>query len=74
MIVAQDHPVLGPVQLANLPFRFSDCDATPRGLAPFLGEHNRSIALDLGYSDKDIETMAQDGVLYAEGHQASKGA
>jgi crotonobetainyl-CoA:carnitine CoA-transferase CaiB-like acyl-CoA transferase len=74
MIMAQDHPLLGTVQLANLPFRFSDCNATPCGLAPFLGEHNSSIALDLGYSDKDIEALAQDGVLYAEGHEARKGA
>ena len=29
MVVEQEHPVLGKVQLPNLPFRFSDCDTTP---------------------------------------------
>ena len=44
MVIEQQHPVLGPVKLANLPFRFSDCDATPRTVAPLLGQHNREIA------------------------------
>jgi crotonobetainyl-CoA:carnitine CoA-transferase CaiB-like acyl-CoA transferase len=66
MIIEQDHPVLGKVKLANLPFRFSDCDATPRSAAPLLGQHNRDIAAGLGYMPADIEAMVEDGVLYAE--------
>ena len=66
MVIEQTHPVLGPVKLANLPFHFSDCDATPRGLAPFLGQHNRDIALSLGFSEADVEAMEKDGVLYQE--------
>lgn len=66
MVVEQDHPVLGKVKLPNLPFRFSDCDTTPRSPAPLLGQHNRKIAAGLGYSKEDIEAMVQDGVLYAE--------
>ncbi len=73
MIVEQDHPVLGRVQLPNLPFRFSDCDTSPRSPAPLLGQHNRSIAANLGYTQAEIETMVRDGVLHAEpavGHRA----
>ena len=66
MIVEQDHPVLGRVRLANVPFKFSDCDATPRTVAPLLGQHNREIAAELGYSSTDVEAMVTDGVLYAE--------
>lgn len=66
MIVEQDHPVLGKVRLANIPFRFSDCDVTPRTVAPLLGQHNREIAARLGFSTADIEAMVKDGVLYAE--------
>lgn len=66
MIVEQDHPVLGKVRLANIPFRFSDCDVTPRTVAPLLGQHNREIAARLGFSPADIEAMVKDGVLYAE--------
>ena len=66
MIVEQEHPVLGKVRLANIPFRFSDCDVTPRTVAPLLGQHNREIATKLGFSAADIEAMVKDGVLYAE--------
>jgi len=66
IVVEQEHPVLGKVQLANLPFRFSDCDTTLKMPAPLLGQHNREIAFGLGYSNEDIDTMIQDGVLYAE--------
>ena len=66
MLVEQTHPVLGKVQLPNLPFRFSECDTSPRSVAPLMGQHNRDIAESLGYSKSEIDTMVGDGVLYAE--------
>ena len=66
MVVEQDHPVLGRVKLPNLPYRFSDCDTSPRSPAPLLGQHNRAIAEGLGYNRAAIDAMAEDGVLYAE--------
>ena len=66
MVLEQTHPLLGKVRLPNLPFRFSDCDTTPSGPAPLLGQHNRKIAAGLGYGPKDIDNMVNDGVLYAE--------
>jgi crotonobetainyl-CoA:carnitine CoA-transferase CaiB-like acyl-CoA transferase len=66
MIVEQEHPVLGKVKLPNLPFRFSDCDTTPRRPAPLMGQHNRTIAAELGFTAQDIAALQADGVLYAE--------
>jgi crotonobetainyl-CoA:carnitine CoA-transferase CaiB-like acyl-CoA transferase len=66
MIVEQEHPVMGKVRLANIPFKFSDCDATPRRVAPLLGQHNREVAAELGFGAAEIEAMVRDGVLYAE--------
>jgi crotonobetainyl-CoA:carnitine CoA-transferase CaiB-like acyl-CoA transferase len=66
MVVEQDHPVLGRVKLPNLPFRFSDCDTSPRSPAPLMGQHNREIAETLGYAPAEVDTMVRDGVLYAE--------
>jgi crotonobetainyl-CoA:carnitine CoA-transferase CaiB-like acyl-CoA transferase len=66
MIVEQDHPVLGRVKLANIPFKFSDCDVTPRSVAPLMGQHNRAIAAELGFSNQEIDAMVKDGVLHAE--------
>jgi crotonobetainyl-CoA:carnitine CoA-transferase CaiB-like acyl-CoA transferase len=66
MVVEQDHPTVGKIRLPNLPFRFSDCDTSPSGPAPLLGQHNRDIAASLGYSAEEIDTFVKEGVLYAE--------
>ena len=66
MMIEQDHPLLGRIKLPNLPFRFSDCDTTPRGAAPLLGQHNRGVAAELGFSGLEIDALVRDGVLYAE--------
>lgn len=66
MLIEQDHPVLGRVTLPNLPYRFSDCDTTPKRPAPLLGQHNAEIARELGYAEGEIATLVADGVLHAE--------
>ncbi|MCP5153120.1 MAG: CoA transferase [Ectothiorhodospiraceae bacterium] len=66
MVVEQQHPVLGPVRLPNLPFHFSECDTTQTMPAPLLGQHNRDVAASLGYDAAQIEAMIADGVLHAE--------
>ena len=66
MVVEQDHPVLGKIKLPNLPFRFSECDTSPSGPAPLLGQHNRKIAASVGFSPVEIDAMERDGVLYSE--------
>jgi crotonobetainyl-CoA:carnitine CoA-transferase CaiB-like acyl-CoA transferase len=65
MVVDQDHPTAGKVRLPNLPFRFSDCDTSPSGPAPLLGQHNVQIAASLGYSETAIDALHRDGVLYS---------
>ncbi len=66
MVVEQQHPLLGTIRLPNLPFRFSDCDTSPRSVAPLLGQHNREIAAELGYGHDEIEALVGEGVLYSE--------
>ncbi|MCW1967740.1 MAG: CoA transferase [Anaerolineae bacterium] len=68
MMIEQDHPVAGKIKLPNLPFRMSDCDtnAITAVPAPLLGQHNRSIAADLGYAPAEIDALCADGVLYSE--------
>lgn len=67
MILDIDHPVLGPIRLPNLPFRFSDADTDPTMVAPTLGQHNEQIAAELGYSAEEIADLTSAGVLYAPG-------
>jgi crotonobetainyl-CoA:carnitine CoA-transferase CaiB-like acyl-CoA transferase len=66
MLVEQDHPILGKIKLANLPFKFSGCDTTIYDVAPELGEHNVEIASSLGLSAAEIAAMLADGVLYSK--------
>ncbi|MBB3181559.1 CaiB/BaiF CoA-transferase family protein [Variovorax sp. Sphag1AA] len=66
MVLEQQHPVLGPIRLPNLPFRFSTYDVTQTEVAPELGQHNAEIASGLGFSDDQIAGMQADGVLYSK--------
>lgn len=63
LVEEQDHPVLGKVRLPNLPFRFSDCDTTPRRVAPLLGQHNVEIARELGIAESEIAAMKRENIL-----------
>jgi crotonobetainyl-CoA:carnitine CoA-transferase CaiB-like acyl-CoA transferase len=65
MLVEQDHPVAGKIRLPNVPFKFSGFDATIREPAPLLGQHNREIALSLGFTAKQIDDMEHDTVLFS---------
>ncbi|WP_437884370.1 CaiB/BaiF CoA transferase family protein [Pseudomonas sp. LRF_L74] len=67
MLVEQRHPRYGTLRLANLPFRFSDCDTTVHQVAPDLGEHNAEVAAGLGFSAGEIASMQADGVLFTQG-------
>lgn len=73
MIIEQEHPVLGKIRVNNLPYRFSDCDTTPRMSAPLLGQHNIEIATELGLDEFAISAMQADGILYAEDIYAEDG-
>jgi crotonobetainyl-CoA:carnitine CoA-transferase CaiB-like acyl-CoA transferase len=60
--ITVDHPQAGCYDYAGLPFQFSE---TPpqTGRAPLLGEHNRLIYQELGYSPQDIVDLARAGVI-----------
>ena len=65
MLVEQDHPVAGKIRLPNVPFKFSGFDATIREPAPLLGQHNREIAMNLGFTAKQVDDMEHDAVLFS---------
>ncbi|PTV94339.1 crotonobetainyl-CoA:carnitine CoA-transferase CaiB-like acyl-CoA transferase [Rhodobacter aestuarii] len=64
MVLEQDHPKLGKVKVPNLPFKFSGLDLGTPVAAPGLGEHNRDLALELGFSDAEVDAMLESGALY----------
>ena len=57
------HPTLGSIKQTGLPIKFSK---TPGGLdrhPPLLGEHNRQLLSELGYSDQEIAKLEENSVI-----------
>jgi crotonobetainyl-CoA:carnitine CoA-transferase CaiB-like acyl-CoA transferase len=59
-----DHPVTGPTVYGSLPVRFSELkQPTIRRPAPLLGEHNREILTEAGFTPAEIAALEADGIL-----------
>jgi len=63
MTVQVEHPVLGAMQQAGIPFRLAATPASIRTAPPLLGEHSREILAELGYTTAEIDSMAEAGVI-----------
>ena len=65
-IVEVDHPRYGTLEFTNTPLSgLSETPGEIRHHAPRLGEHNREILTELGYSAEDIARFETDGVVRA---------
>lgn len=64
-VLELDHPVLGQHYLPRPPLRFSnyDVDGTDVKPAPSVGEHTDSMLEELGYTDEQIATLRENGVI-----------
>ena len=64
-LVDMEHPVMGKLRLAGLPWRLSD---SPRGkyhYAPLLGEHNDYVFGELlGMPKEEIKRLEEEKVIY----------
>jgi formyl-CoA transferase len=56
-------PELGPVRMANTPFRLSDTPTSIRWTGPALGAHNALVYGRLGLSAAELQALAADGVV-----------
>ena len=56
------HPVAGSHEYAGAPFR-AGANPPQAGRAPLLGEHNRQVFGELGYSPEEIVELARAGVI-----------
>ena len=57
------HPIAGSYDYPGAPFRSSDKPGKNPGRAPLLGEHNREVYGELGYSPTDVVAFARAGVI-----------
>jgi succinate--hydroxymethylglutarate CoA-transferase len=62
-VVDFEDPVLGKLQLPGYPIHFSSSRAGTRSLAPKLAEHTDVVLREIGYTDRDIEELKQEGVV-----------
>lgn len=61
---ALDHPVVGPMPLPSMPFRFSSVDQWLRTPAPSVGRDNeRVLGGLLGLSSEELATLEANGVI-----------
>jgi crotonobetainyl-CoA:carnitine CoA-transferase CaiB-like acyl-CoA transferase len=63
MVVATEHPALGPVKTIGLPIKFSGTPGGVRRPAPRLGEHSREILREHGYGAAEIEALVAAGAV-----------
>ena len=63
MTVEVEHPVLGALRQAGIPFLLGATPASIRTAPPLLGEHSREILAELGYDGAVIDGMAAAGVI-----------
>lgn len=58
-----EHPLLGRVRQPRPAARFENFEATAAPLAPNLGQHNRELLEELGYSAADRQRLVEQGVI-----------
>lgn len=58
-----EHPELGTIPVIEHPLKFDRSDTGFERPPPMLGEHNRDVLRELGYSDTELDEMAAVGVF-----------
>lgn len=61
-----NHPRIGELTLTDAPFTFSEASPSIRRHAPMLGQHNRDVLAELGYSQSELDELERQGVLTSE--------
>jgi crotonobetainyl-CoA:carnitine CoA-transferase CaiB-like acyl-CoA transferase len=63
MVVEMEHPRLGGLRLMGTPLRLYGTPPSYRRPPADLGEHNREVLSELGYSEEEIDKLEEQGVL-----------
>ncbi len=66
MVVAMEHPIIGPMRTVGTGARFSGLDFKVRGPAPWLGQHTTEVLAERGLSEEEIGRLFEDGVVFDE--------
>ncbi len=63
LIQTVEHPIAGEVKVIGIPIKFSETPGTIRLNPPTVGQHNDEVLAELGYSDEQIATFRDEGVI-----------
>ncbi|QPC42700.1 CoA transferase [Kaustia mangrovi] len=63
MVTDVEHATLGTVKTLGLPIKFSDTPGGPRFAAPVYGQHTSEILMEHGFSQAEIEALADEGAI-----------
>jgi crotonobetainyl-CoA:carnitine CoA-transferase CaiB-like acyl-CoA transferase len=61
--VHREHPEVGTMQHAGIPWRMSETPCEVSAAAPCLGQHTDEVLTQLGYSATDVEELRKKGAL-----------
>jgi crotonobetainyl-CoA:carnitine CoA-transferase CaiB-like acyl-CoA transferase len=59
MFPKMEHPDAGSYTTVNIPMRFARTQVKPRSPAPDIGEHTDSVLAEFGFSEEEINRMAE---------------
>ena len=63
MAVEVDHPAAGQIGLLRFPLEFSESAVAPPVAPPALGQDTQSILLQAGFTEEEIDQLAEEGVV-----------
>jgi len=58
-----DHPKLGSIPVVEHPLKFANAESGFELAPPLLGEHNREVFAEMGYSEAELDEMEAIGVF-----------
>lgn len=64
MVTEVEHPSLGKIKQIGIAPKLSGTPGEVRTLSPLPGEHTEQVLQELGYSDKEIRNLRQQGAVY----------
>lgn len=62
MLVEVDHLTAGKMKVTGIPVKLSETPGDVRSPPPLLGQHNQEILRELGYTNRDIKNLREQGV------------
>jgi succinate--hydroxymethylglutarate CoA-transferase len=63
MVQEIEHPTCGPIKLVGTPVKFSSAKPSIRSAPPTLGQHTQEVLLELGYSQQEVDSLREQGVV-----------